>query len=116
MYSRTWVIFCVFRATGKFTSTPRCSMGAATMKMMRSTSITSTRGMTLISERVVETRRPRRPRPTTSGIGITFGMAIIVAAGPGAPYVKFLSAMLRNSSAKSSISDAYVFTLVVKWL
>ena len=48
------------RATGRFTSTPRCSIGAATMKMMSSTSITSTSGMTLISASVEVTRRPRR--------------------------------------------------------
>src|SRR5512134_3223766 len=36
-------------AWGRFTSTPWVSIGAVTMKMMRSTSITSTRGVTLIS-------------------------------------------------------------------
>jgi len=41
------------------TSTPRCSIGAATMKMMSSTSITSTSGTTLISDSVGFTRRPR---------------------------------------------------------
>src|SRR5688500_13370278 len=49
-------------ATGRLTWTPRCSMGAATMKMMSSTSITSTRGTTLISDSVEVTRRPRRWR------------------------------------------------------
>src|SRR5512146_1160919 len=36
-------------ACGRFTSTPWVSIGAVTMKMMRRTSITSTRGVTLIS-------------------------------------------------------------------
>jgi hypothetical protein len=42
-------------------------------------------------------RRPRRPRHSfADGCAITFGMA----------YVKFLSAMFRNSREKSSISAA----------
>src|SRR5512146_20212 len=36
-------------ARGRLTSTPRATIGAVTMKMMRRTSITSTRGVTLIS-------------------------------------------------------------------
>src|SRR5512134_3113770 len=39
-------------AWGRFTSTPWVSIGAVTMKMMRSTSITSTRGVTLISANI----------------------------------------------------------------
>ena len=35
---------------GKLTSIPCCIIGAVTIKIMRSTSITSTRGVTLISE------------------------------------------------------------------
>src|SRR5688572_21984990 len=47
------------------------------MKMMSSTSITSTSGTTLISASVVETRRlrPRRPVPV-SAAGCTLGMKI----------------------------------------
>src|SRR4051812_10023193 len=37
-------------ALGSVTGTPVCSMGAATMKMISSTSITSTSGVTLISD------------------------------------------------------------------
>src|SRR5512138_3563788 len=40
------------RASGSLTSTPCWMSGAVTMKMMRSTSITSTSGVTLISVRV----------------------------------------------------------------
>src|SRR5438128_9267334 len=47
---------------GSFTSTPRWIIGAATMKMMSSTSMTSTSGTTLISASDVDTRR-LRPRP-----------------------------------------------------
>ena len=62
------------RATGSFTSMPRCIIGAATMKMISSTSITSTSGTTLISASEVATRggrgrarpmrRRRRPEPS----------------------------------------------------
>src|SRR5262245_31998712 len=45
------------------------------MKMMSSTSMTSTSGTTLISARLVATRRPRRACPA-SGMGATFGIAI----------------------------------------
>jgi hypothetical protein len=38
-------------------------MGAATMKMIKSTSITSTKGVTLISAMRAPPRRPRRPEP-----------------------------------------------------
>ena len=58
-------ILCVCRATGRLTSTPRCNIGAATMKMMSSTSITSTSGTTLISARLVDdaSSAARRVRP-----------------------------------------------------
>src|SRR5512141_2540145 len=46
-------------ACGRFTSTPWVSMGAVTMKMMRSTSITSTSGVTLMSAMTL--RSPARP-------------------------------------------------------
>ncbi len=48
---------------GSSTSTPTVSKGAEIMKMISSTSITSTRGVTLISDRVARLRRERRPRP-----------------------------------------------------
>src|SRR5687768_4058354 len=53
------------RACGRFTCSPCCIIGAVTMKMISSTSITSTSGTTLISESEVATYppRPRRPRP-----------------------------------------------------
>ena len=38
-------------AFGRFTSTPCCNSGAVTMKITSSTSMTSTNGVTLISER-----------------------------------------------------------------
>src|SRR5256885_16851022 len=64
------------RACGRFTATPCVIIGAATMKMISSTSITSTRGTTLISAREVDTRAPRarRPRPDPEGMGWTFGI------------------------------------------
>src|SRR4051794_5169844 len=46
---------------GKSMGTPTVSSGADTMKMISSTSITSTMGVTLIS--LITARRPRRPRP-----------------------------------------------------
>src|SRR5881227_1580706 len=55
---------------------PCVIIGAATMKMMSSTSITSTSGTTLISASDVVTRTPRarRLRPdAVVGIGWTFG-------------------------------------------
>src|SRR5207248_358758 len=51
-----------FTETGRFTSTPRWIIGAVTMKMMSSTSITSTSGTTLISASELDTRLAR-PRP-----------------------------------------------------
>ena len=42
--------------SGRLTSTPCCIRGAVTMKTISSTSITSTKGVTLISEKA---RRPR---------------------------------------------------------
>src|SRR4051812_48497629 len=46
---------------GKSMGTPTVNSGADTMKMISSTSITSTIGVTLIS--LITARRPRRPRP-----------------------------------------------------
>src|SRR5215467_12466896 len=74
--TRSPVMGCERLATGRFTSMPRWIIGAATMKMMSSTSITSTSGTTLISASDVETRalRPRLPRPPLDdGIGCTLG-------------------------------------------
>src|SRR5579872_4114015 len=64
-----------FFACGRFTGMPCVIIGAATMKTIRSTSITSTSGTTLISASDDETRalRPRLPRPPAEGIGCTFG-------------------------------------------
>ena len=50
------------RDCGSFTSMPRWNIGAATMKMISSTSITSTSGTTLISASDVITCRPRPVR------------------------------------------------------
>ena len=47
------------RLSGRFTGTPLASIGAVTMKMISSTSITSTSGVTLIS--AIGARRPDRP-------------------------------------------------------
>ncbi len=103
-------ISCERLATGRLTSIPRCSIGAVTMKMMSRTSITSTSGMTLISASVVDDTPAARRHGRRSWESVrTFGM-------PRVPYVKFRSAMLRNSSEKSSISVANPFTFVVKWL
>src|ERR1051326_4817641 len=63
------------RATGRFTSTPRWIIGAVIMKMISSTSITSTSGTTLISASEVLTRRPRPRRPLLAAAdGWTFGI------------------------------------------
>src|SRR5688572_5151539 len=72
--SRSLEIDSARRASGSLTSTPRCSIGAVTMKMISSTSITSTSGITLISASVVETRRPRPRGAPPLGIGRTFGI------------------------------------------
>jgi hypothetical protein len=48
------------------------SSGAATMKMINSTSMTSTSGTTLISASELATRRPRRPAPAP--LDWTFGI------------------------------------------
>src|SRR6266478_1721133 len=55
---------------------PRWIIGAVTMKMMSSTSMTSTIGTTLISASELATRRPRprRPAPPTETC-CTLGMA-----------------------------------------
>ena len=90
------------------------------MKMISSTSITSTSGTTLISASDVATRAPRAaPSASAAACLLTFGMVASIGElhGPSASiYVKFRSEMFRNSSEKSSISDAKCFTLLVKWL
>src|SRR6185312_11411127 len=53
-------ICCPF-ASGRSTGMPTCRSGAATMKIISSTSITSTIGVTLIS--LIGALRPRRRRP-----------------------------------------------------
>ena len=77
MKMRSSLICCARRATGRFTSRPRCSIGAVTMKMTSSTSITSTSGTTLISASDVTTRgasgRAAPPPPWSSDW--SFGMA-----------------------------------------
>jgi hypothetical protein len=81
------------------------------MKMISSTSITSTSGTTLISESDVVIRRPRLPRPRRRSPSAASSALV---AGPRHPYsghyVKFLSAMFRNSIEKSSIDEAKFFT------
>src|SRR5262245_26616511 len=63
---------------------PCCIIGAATMKMMSSTSITSTSGTTLISESELETAipRPRRPRPPPleEPAFITLGTGVLLSS------------------------------------
>ncbi len=80
------------------------------MKMISRTSITSTSGTTLISESADVTRgRRRRPPPPPwpdAPLGITLGMR--------SSYVKFRSAMVRNSIEKSSIAVANCFTWSAK--
>src|SRR5262245_38221221 len=79
MYTDCAAIGGDFFACGRFTGIPCVIIGAATMKMMRSTSMTSTSGTTLISASEVETRtlRARRPRPEEAvGMGWTFGIAL----------------------------------------
>src|SRR3989304_4857447 len=53
-------------ACGRLTSTPWVSIGAVTMKMMRSTSITSTRGTMLMSD----INRRSLPFPLAKAIGL----------------------------------------------
>ena len=114
MKTRSSAIGSERRATGRFTSTPRCSIGAVTMKMTSSTSITSTSGTTLISEIDAVTRRTRPVRPVvTSSVGLTFGIG---RASSARVYVKLRSAMFRNSSAKSSMEAVRSFTTATKWL
>ncbi len=81
------------------------------MKITSSTSITSTSGTTLISASEVDTRiaagaAPAALRLGGCCIGSSFGMA----------QVKFRSAIVRNSSEKSSISFANAFTWLVRSL
>ena len=103
------VSFLALAARGRFTCMPCVIIGAATMKMMSSTSITSTSGTTLISARAVTTRRERPRRgPSTDSSDCSFGIE--------SPYVKFRSEMFRNSSEKSSISEASSFTREARWL
>src|SRR5512135_3789068 len=65
-------------ARGSCTSTPPCIIGAAIMKMMRSTKATSTSEVTLMSD--VTGRLPRRPEPTA-----LMPPAILEQALPGHP-------------------------------
>src|SRR5580698_4019674 len=51
---------------GRLMGTPTVSSGADTMKMMSSTSMTSTNGVTLISLMTARRRRPPRPREADS--------------------------------------------------
>ncbi len=99
-----------WRDCGSCTGKPCCIIGAATMKITSSTSMTSTSGTTLISASDVDTRiaRARRPPDRLGGcwIGSSFGMV----------HVKFRSAIVRNSSEKSSISFANAFTWLVRSL
>src|SRR3970040_822909 len=53
-------------ACGRLTSTPWVSIGAVTMKMMRSTSITSTRGTMLMSDIILRSL----PFPLLKAIGL----------------------------------------------
>ena len=71
-------------------------MGAVTMKMMSSTSITSMKGTMLISEMV---RRPR-PRDETAGMGLSFQWPEAEPPVPAAPRLR--CRMLENSSMKVS--------------
>ena len=89
------------RDCGSLTSMPRWIIGAVTMKMISSTSITSTSGTTLISASDVDDAAAAagRARRAAAGAARAFGI-----------YVKFLSQMFRNSIAKSSISEANSFT------
>src|ERR1039458_6733599 len=56
--SRSSVISLTVRVWGTLTSIPDCSIGAVTMKIMSSTSTTSTRGVMLMSESAVWVRPP----------------------------------------------------------
>src|SRR5687768_6773177 len=63
--------------SGRSTWTPAVSKGAVTMKMISSTSMTSTIGVTLISD--IGDRRPRRPAPRMGPIAI-LGIHLQLAA------------------------------------
>ena len=91
------------------------------MKMISSTSMTSTSGTTLISESDGGHARPapRAARRRSVSCSMNFRhplpkLACVVRAD--GVYVKFRSEMFRNSSEKSSISVANCFTRFVKWL
>jgi hypothetical protein len=56
----------VFSAVGSVTGTPFCSIGAISIMMMRSTSMTSTSGVTLMSD-----FGPPFAPPTSIAMGLT---------------------------------------------
>ena len=82
------------------------------MKMMSSTSITSTSGTTLISG---EGGRHLRPAPP-AGAAVPDAPAATTLGMAASSYVKLRSAMVRNSIEKSSIAVANCFTWWAKWL
>src|SRR5579863_4495004 len=57
-----WLLIAPASVFGSCTGTPAVSSGAEIMKMIRSTSITSTSGVTLISDSARRLRPRRRPR------------------------------------------------------
>ena len=69
------VCSCWPLVSGSSIGTPKVSIGAVTMKMMSSTSITSTNGVTLISCIGACLRaRLRRPPPGRCGVGMLAAM------------------------------------------
>ncbi len=76
------------RLSGRFTGTPAVSSGAVTMKMISSTSITSTSGVTLIS--AIGARR--RPVPRDGSIATTPFLPPELARGGGplAPFARMV--------------------------
>src|SRR5512134_1155601 len=70
----SWVAMALVSALGRFTWTPCCIMGAVTMKMTRSTSITSTRGVTLICDMV--------PRSLLFLLPSSMGWLLLLGEGP----------------------------------
>ena len=86
--------------------TPTCSSGAATMKMIKSTSITSTMGVTLISL-MGAWRRDRRRRPAACGVALMLApMLFYTLANSQIFKAQVLTSICRETMAANSSANA----------